>query len=50
MVNQEVIIAELKDLLTALEEKHHVKIILREVDVFDAEYVRKNGIPEPVQK
>ena len=45
MVEQEVILAELKTALAEVEERHGVVIVLREVDIFDAEYVRKNGVP-----
>ena len=46
MVAQDVIVEELREALRGIEQKHDVVIVLREVDVFDSEYVRKNGIPE----
>ena len=46
MVSREIITAELKDALKSIENKHNVVIILREVDIFDAEHVRLHGIPE----
>ena len=45
MIEAEVIIAELQEAIDSIQQKHNVVVILREVDVFDAEYAAKHGIP-----
>ena len=46
MIGSEVIVSELREAIKEIEKKHKVVIVLRELEVYDADYVQRNGIPD----